>query len=413
MGEVMTGPLAGVKVVEVGTTIAVSFCGKLLADLGATVIKIEHPEGDPIRWYGPFPDDIPDLERSGLFLYLNTSKMGVTLNRETAIGRSLLSRAVEECDILIHDIGLGSEGKWRPDYALFSRKNPNLISTSMTVFGSAGPHSGYKGNGLQAAAGSVAYHMGDPGREPLGSPVREADYWGGLQGCAATLVALYARRNIGRGQEVDISSMESLSTLVNAHRDLRAVKYGKAVTVGFGGDTPRQGYHGWILPWVTLPCKDGYVVVMSSSVCHWQWYLDLMEDQEWARDPRIRDLNREYIENELGFDMLDTYQINWLEKHTKKQLFDMFGRIRVPFQPVHKIDEVVNSDHMAHREFLVNISHPEAGEVRMPGLPFKLPASPWVSSPSPRLGEHNDKFYCELLNLTPEDLSSLYKTGVA
>ena len=158
------------------------FVEKLLADLGATVIKIEDPEGDPIRRYGPFPDDIPDLERSGLFLYLNTSKMGVTLNRETTVGRSLLSRAVEECDILIHDTGLGLEEKWKPDYASFSRNNPNLISTSMTVFGSAGPHADYKGNGLQAAAGSVAYHMGDPGREPLGSPVREADYWGGLQG---------------------------------------------------------------------------------------------------------------------------------------------------------------------------------------------------------------------------------------
>ena len=91
----------------------------------------------------------------------------------------------------------------------------------------------------------------------------------------------------GAGQGVEISSLEAISTLVGAHRDLRAVRFGGAITVGFGGDTPRQGYHGWLLPWVTLPCKDGYVTIISSSVRHWQRYLDEMEGQDWTSDPRI------------------------------------------------------------------------------------------------------------------------------
>lgn len=406
------GPLARFSVVEVGQGIPVPFCGKLLADLGAQVIKVEPPQGDVMRRYGPFPGDIPHSERSGLFLYLNTSKLGVTLDLEKPTGRDLLSQLLEKADVLLHDVGPASESPWRPEYGTLAGENPGLVVTAITVFGLRGPHAHYQGGSIQAVAGSVAYHLGDPDREPLVPPAQEGAYWGGIQGCAATLVALFARENTGQGQEVDISSLESLSTLLNAQRDLRAVKYGRSMTVGFGGDTPRQGYHGWLLPWVTLPCKDGYVVVMSSSVRHWQRYLDLMEGEDWTQDPRIRELDRDYIENDLGFDTLDAYQMGWLEQHTRKELLDMFGRIRVPFQPVQTMDEVVESDHLAHRGYFVEMEHPVAGQVKMPGIPFQLPRSPWQSKPAPQLGEHNQQVYCEMLGLSQRELVQLQQEGV-
>ncbi len=405
--------LTGIRVIEVGQNISTPFCGKLLTDLGAEVIKIEPLGGDALRTYGPFPGDWPDAEASGLFIYLNAGKKSITLDLSAPTGKRVTQSLLEEADVLLIDAGDAKAAGWIPDWEPIGKTNPKLIVTSVSVFGKAGPHAHYQGGGLQAAAGSVAYHLGDPDRTPLIPPVREAEYWGGLQACAATMTALYWRLSSGKGQEIDISTMESLSTLVNGHRDLRAVRHGMVASVGFGGDTPRQGYHGWLLPWVILPCKDGYVVIMSSSVRHWQRYLGLMDDQPWTADHRILNLDRQWIERKLGFDTLDAYQMQWLGQRTRKDLFHLFGKINVPYQPVHKIDEVVDSQHIRHRRFLKEVKIPGLGFIRMPGLPFHLPAAPAQTGPSPRLGEHNQEVLGGLLGLCRHECAAMRGGGIA
>ena len=361
-------PLAGLRAVEFAEQISAPFCGKLLAGLGADVIKVEPVVGDPLRDYGPFPGDLPHPERGGLFHYLNGGKRSVTLDLAPRSGERLALELARWADVVVTDSSLPASlrGLLTDEAA----RDSALIWTQVSIFGNDGPHASFVGGTLQAAAGSVAYHLGDPDRAPLMSPAREAEYWGGLQGCAATLAAVHSRERDGLGQGVEISSLEAISTLVGAHRDLRAVRFGGAITVGFGGDTPRQGYHGWLLPWVTLPCKDGYVTIISSSVRHWQRYLDEMEGQDWTSDPRIYNLDRPYIEEDLGFDTLDALQMQWLETKTKAELFDLFGRLPVPFQPVQTIAEVLDSDHMRHRKSLAPVRYP-GGEAYAPGLPFR------------------------------------------
>lgn len=402
-------PLAGLRVVEFAEQISAPFCGKLLAGLGADVIKVEPVVGDPLRDYGPFPDDLPHSERGGLFHYLNGGKRSVTLDLAPRSGERLALELARWADIVVTDGSLPAS--LRGLLTEEAARDPALIWTQVSVFGNDGPHASFVGGTLQAAAGSVAYHLGDPDRAPLMSPAREAEYWGGLQGCAATLAAVHSRERDGVGQGVEISSLEAISTLVGAHRDLRAVRFGGAITVGFGGDTPRQGYHGWLLPWVTLPCKDGYVTIISSSVRHWQRYLDEMEGQDWTSDPRIYNLDRPYIEEDLRFDTLDALQMQWLETKTKAELFDLFGRLPVPFQPVQTIAEVLDSDHMRHRKSLAPVRYP-GGEAYAPGLPFRLPACVLSRAPAPRLGDDNRRVYCEMLGLKPNELVALGRAGI-
>ena len=402
-------PLAGLRVVEFAEQISAPFCGKLLAGLGADVIKVEPVAGDALRDYGPFPADLPHSERGGLFHYLNGGKRSVTLDPAPRSGERLALELARRADVVVTDGTLPTS--LRGLLADEAARDPTLIWTQVSVFGNDGPHASFVGGTLQAAAGSVAYHLGDPDRAPLMSPAREAEYWGGLQGCAATLAAVHSRERDGAGQGVEISSLEAISTLVGAHRDLRAVRFGGAITVGFGGDTPRQGYHGWLLPWVTLPCKDGYVTIISSSVRHWQRYLDEMEGQDWTSDPRIYNLDRPYIEEDLGFDTLDALQMQWLETKTKAELFDLFGRLPVPFQPVQTIAEVLESDHMRHRKSLAPVRYP-GGEAYAPGLPFRLPACALTPAPAPRLGADNRRVYCEMLGLKPDELVALSRAGI-
>ncbi len=402
-------PLAGLRVVEFAEQISAPFCGKLLAGIGADVIKVEPVAGDPLRDYGPFPDDLPHSERGGLFHYLNGGKRSVTLDLAPRSGERLALELARWADVVVTDGSIPAS--LRDLLAGEAARDPALIWTQVSVFGNDGPHASFVGGTLQAAAGSVAYHLGDPDRAPLMSPAREAEYWGGLQGCAATLAAVHSRERDGAGQGVEISSLEAISTLVGAHRDLRAVRFGGAITVGFGGDTPRQGYHGWLLPWVTLPCKDGYVTIISSSVRHWQRYLDEMEGLDWTSDPRIYNLDRPYIEEDLGFDTLDALQMQWLETKTKAELFDLFGRLPVPFQPVHTIAEVLDSDHMRHRKSLAPVSYP-GGEAYAPGLPFRLPACVLNPAPAPRLGADNRQVYCEMLGVEPSELVALSRAGI-
>ena len=402
-------PLAGLRVVEFAEQISAPFCGKLLAGLGADVIKVEPVAGDALRDYGPFPDDLPHSERGGLFHYLNAGKRSVTLDPAPRSGERLALELSRWADVVVTDGSIPAS--LRDLLAGEAARDPTLIWTQVSVFGNDGPHASFMGGTLQAAAGSVAYHLGDPDRAPLMSPAREAEYWGGLQGCAATLAAVHSRERDGAGQGVEISSLEAISTLVGAHRDLRAVRFGGAITVGFGGDTPRQGYHGWLLPWVTLPCKDGYVTIISSSVRHWQRYLDEMEGQDWTSDPRIYNLDRPYIEEDLGFDTLDALQMQWLETKTKAELFDLFGRLPVPFQPVQTIAEVLESDHMRHRKSLAPVRYP-GGEAYAPGLPFRLPACALTPAPAPRLGADNRRVYCEMLGVKPNELVALSRAGI-
>jgi crotonobetainyl-CoA:carnitine CoA-transferase CaiB-like acyl-CoA transferase len=204
--------LDGLKVLEYCQMISGPYCGKLLADLGAEVIKVEEPSvGDVARTRGPFPGDVTHPEKSGLFLYLNTNKLGITLNLGTASGRELFRRLAEQADVLLEDRPPGEMAKLGLDYASLSAINPRLIVTSITPFGQTGPYRDYKSyhlNLYHASGHSSFFYVAPRERRKEALVVaggEVGDYDGGLSAAVATLAALFARLATGQGQHIDIS----------------------------------------------------------------------------------------------------------------------------------------------------------------------------------------------------------------
>ena len=210
------GALAGLRVLELAENVAAPYCAKLLADLGADVIKIERPGGDPSRRRGPFPDDQPHPERSALFLYLNTSKRSKVLDLEIEADRARFQALVDDADILIEDRAPGELEGLGLGFGVLSKRNPGLIVCSLTPFGQSGPNRLFKSEHLNL------YHGGghsSPFAAPKGNraPSRAGGYLGeydsGLTAAVGTLGAVYARENDGHGQHLDVSKQEAMMCL--------------------------------------------------------------------------------------------------------------------------------------------------------------------------------------------------------
>ncbi|MCK4964865.1 MAG: CoA transferase, partial [Dehalococcoidia bacterium] len=276
--------LEGVKVLELCQGVAGPYCTKLLADLGAEVVKIERPGyGDEARKTLPFFHDMPDPERSGLFLYLNTNKLGVTLNVTTATGKGIFQELVKQADILVEDNPPQWMTKQGLDYESLQEINPGLIMTSITPFGQTGPYRDYKAYPLNV------FHCGGEGyltpggvenadRPPLQVGGFLVEYDSGLSAAIAVLAALYWRRKSGDGQRIDISKQESLMAL-NRLDMVRSANEGEVIT------RAKQGvpYGG------ALPCKDGYTVFITWESVQWDRLVAFMGDPEWANDDKFRD----------------------------------------------------------------------------------------------------------------------------
>ena len=398
--------LSDLTVLEVGEFISAPYAAKMMADMGANVIKVERPKiGDESRRHGPFLDDVPGLERSGLFLNLNTNKRSVTLNLETPTGRDILHELCKEADVLIEN-HLPKEGQALGiDHETLREVNPRLVVTSVTAFGHTGPYKDYRGYAINAAALSgVAFRIGDPERPPLTTPLSRSDYWGALNAAAATMTAIFARRTTGKGQHVDISSSETMSNLINA---LSVIDF---VDVGF---YPQRGGHrlryiGY--PWVLLPCKDGHYALITVSDRHWERFVELMGNPAWSKEPRYQD--RDSM-GKLYPEEVDEFIKPWIADKTKAELWETFRKNRIPFQPVQTMDDLVNCPHLEDRGFYQTIDHPEVGVIKYPGAPYQFSESKWsLRAPAPTLGQHNHEVLTGLLGMSAVDLTDLRRAGI-
>ena len=399
------GALEGLRVIEFGEYIVPAYTTRLLADYGAEVIKVERPPaGDVSRRHGPFPGDVPHPERSGLFLYLNVNKLGITLDPETATGRDLLRGLIAQADILVENNPPAQLERWGLDYASLRRPNPGLVMTSCTVFGHQGPWRDYKGYAITAAAASgVAFRVGDPARNPLTMPYDRADYWGGIHAAAATVTACMARERTGLGQHVDISTADAINTIINP------LDY---ITYVDTGAYPKRAGHRTIIqyPFTLLPCKDGYVAMMVAQDRHWQRFLELLGNPAWSKNPRYMD--RFKVGTEYPQEMDDLLH-PWLMEHTKREFWDLCRERKIPFQPVFTIDEVMAWEQLRFRGFWRPLEHPEAGTWTYPGPPFKMVKTPGsLRHAAPRLGEHNQLVYGGMLGVTSLEMTRLRQSGI-
>ncbi|MBI4234007.1 MAG: CoA transferase [Chloroflexi bacterium] len=397
--------LADLVVAECGQGLAVAFCSKILADLGADVIKVEPPEGDASRRRGPFPQDVPDPEKSGQFLYLNANKRGVTLDLEVDQGRQVLTRLFPRADILVTDFppkALEAKGL---DYPSIQFLNPQLIAAYITPFGLTGPYRDYKGSDL------IAWHMGGAGvgtphqavtdlgaQQPLRGGGFQADYLAGWTAATAIMAAVFYRHTYDVGQMVDVSAMEAVANMVRP--DFARYSYDRPSVA-----SPRPKAS---LPWI-FPCKDGYISTSTNRDHWWEALKDLMGRPDWADSPAFKDMPS----RRLNSDALELLLTQWYMQHTRQELYRMLVAKGIPCFPVNTIQEVVSSPQYAAWNFFVEQDHPAAGRIKQPGPFVRYSETPWtLRRPAPLLGQHNEEVFCRLFGLDMQELNSLKQAGV-
>jgi len=396
--------LKGLQVLEFGESISAPYCGKLLADMGANVLKIERiSSGDSTREYGPFLNDDPHLERSGLYLYLNSNKKGITLNLETPTGMEIFHELFTESDVYIQNLHPLEMDHLGLAWENLKHLNQEIVMASITPFGLTGPYRNWKAYDINlAAAGGICQGLGVATKEPLTFGTPEVGYFAGASACSSIMGAMLSKSVSGLGQHIDIAEVESMAGIYNGPEALMAVYQWRV--------TRRTGHHALDFPYPNciLRCKDGFVFVGAPEGRQWRNLLDLMGNPDWAKEDRFR--NRTSMNNEYA-EEVDSYMEQWLSNYTKNELLDMAMDAQIPLAPVRGFDEVRNDPSLSSQ--FIPISRDYTGEVSYPGTPYDLVGLEHSSPcPAPTLGQHNMEIYCGQLGYTPEELTKLYQAEI-
>jgi crotonobetainyl-CoA:carnitine CoA-transferase CaiB-like acyl-CoA transferase len=380
-----------------------TFCTKLLADLGAKVVKIEPPGGDPTRKIGPFWDNIPHPEKSLYFWYHNTNKQGITLNLEKAEGREIFRHLVARSDAIVETFPPGYLSALELDYPHLSKLNSALIMTSITNFGQDGPYRDYQSSDIVASAlGGQVYLCGESDSPPL-NPYGEQSYLvASLFGAIGTLLAWHYRCLTGKGQQVDLSIQESVAaTIEPAH-----IRYYYEGTI-----TQRQGNLQWNRSFSLLPCRDGYILL--SLFRQWDTLIEWLDSEGMAMDlkePKWQ--NQEVRQREVSHIIQVLEQ--WTKRHTVAELVESGQLMRFPWAKVCSVDELVASPQLEARNFFSEVTHPEwKSAFRYPGSPLKFSQFPEpVLQRAPLIGEHNEEILGKELGISKQKMEKLALEGV-
>ena len=402
---------------EWGDFVSAPYCGKVMAELGADVIKVEAPpKGDRARDHGPFPDQVWHPEKSGLFLFNNLGKRGVTLDVGTDSGREVLDRLLASADIFLENQPVRLAEEVGLDFPTVHSKHPSLVVTSISPYGRSGPYRDYAGYDLNVnAIGGMSFGTGYAHREPLTTPMYQVSYLAGVGAAFASTVALLARdldardKNAGDlgnsgGQLVDVAEAQILATLLSGYHLPAYVHRGVA---GWrSGNRMRLG----LFPNCVLPCKDGYVCIDAPQMEQYRRFLSMIGDPDWVNQPRYRDrraMSDQYPEE------AESLITPWFMDHMKEEILKLCLENRVPCVPVREFDEVMADEQLNSRDYFHNVDHPAAGILRYPGAPFRLSATPCrVVRPAPSLGQHNEEILGEELGISQSELWSLSQNGV-
>ena len=420
IGERYDAALGDYRVLDL-TSDTCAYCGKLLADLGADVIRIEPPGGDPSRHTGPFHKDVPDPERSLLWWSYNTSKRGITLDLETADGKDILRRLAGTADAVIESFPPGHLDTLGLGYAGLSEINPGIVVTSISPFGQTGPYSNWKGPDLVGwALGGQAYTTGDEDRPPCRISLPQAYLHAGNHAASATLAALYYRECTGEGQHIDVSMQEAVTWTL-----LCLMQYWDMMGFSMyrGGAKRRMG--GPVAR-VLFPCKDGYMsfligggqlasISMPPIV---KWMAE--EGRAGAFEDRVDWEAKDWIAKEDHWsktqEVLDAEEgslIDFFADKTKAELYEQALKRRIILYPASTIKNLVENIQLKERGFYVDVEHPELDEtVTYAGAPYRLTETPSrISGRAPFIGEHNREILEGELGFTADDLRRFREKG--
>jgi formyl-CoA transferase len=388
------GPLGDLRVLELGTLLAGPYCGQLLGDLGAEVIKIEPPgQGDPMRVWGRQKAGDPSL----WWPVIARNKKAITLDLRQADGQALLLELAARADFLLENFRPGTLEKWNLGWERLHAANPRLIMIRVSGYGQTGPYAGRAGFGaIGEAMGGLRYVVGDPGSPPARVGISIGDSLAATFACLGALAALHHREKTGRGQVVDSAIYEAVLGMMES-----------LVT-----EYDQTGYirerTGAILPNVApsnvYPTRDGLVLIAANQDTVFRRLCEAMRRPELAADARYvnhqaRGAHQQELDELIG---------RWTAGQTTAEVLGLMGKSGVPAGQIYRAPEMLEDPHFAAREAIVEVPHPQFGRIRMQNVVPKLSATPGgIRSPSPALGEHNDAIYLDFLGLPRERYETL------
>lgn len=397
--------LSGVKILEFCQFVSGPYCGKMLADMGAEVLKIEKPGfGDKARSWGPFPGDIPNPEKSGLFLFLNTNKSSLTLNLETGTGLKIFKALLKWADVLISDRSRRELSRLGLSYSQIHKINPALLMTSISAFGQSGPFKDYLGSDLIAShSGAEAFGNPDEGvidpdnQAPLKGSYHAADIMSGLTAAVCTLGVIIGNVSNRKGQHIDLSQQEAVASIGRQQFAYYAVQ----------GLTPSREWGRKKFGGFLYQSQDGYVVFWIGP--HYPKVMQMLGNPEWAKDEMFANplLRNDYIVE------LNQLISAWTVEHSGSEIEELALKFGVPCSIVRSVSDLVEDEQLAFREFWQDIDHKAAGKIKYPGPPFKHSITPGqISKTAPLLGEDNQRIICEMLGYSREDLVRMRQMGI-
>ena len=394
-----TGPLAGIRVVDLTRILAGPLCAMMLGDMGADVIKVEPPDkGDDTRGWGP-----PFVAgESAYFLGINRNKRSLTLNMAVPAGQKILAGLIEKADVLIDNFRIGTLAKWGFTEAWFEQHAPRLVRCSITGYGSSGPKSALPGYDfvLQAESGLMSI-CGEPDGGPTKYGVAIVDVCTGMLACSSIVAAINARHRTGKGQKVELSLFEtSLTMLINV-----ASSY---LTAGRNAGRFGNG-HPSIVPYTTYQAADGMMAIAIGNERQFARCAEVFGRPEWAKDERFTS-NRARVENRA---LIDGLINEALAGDDADAWLDKLMAVGVPCGKINSVAEALDDPHTLARDMIATAEHPTIGALKMLGIPFKFSDTACsVRRAPPTLGQHSDEILAGELGLDEKAIAELRRDKV-
>ena len=395
----MAGPLEGIRVVDLTRILAGPYCTMMLGDMGAEVIKIEHPQGgdDTRGWGPPFLNGV-----STYFISINRNKKSLTLNLKDERGKELLRDLIRKGDVVVENFRPGTLDKLGFSWEEIHRINPAVIFASLSGFGQTGPRKNEPGfDVVIQGEGGIMSITGEPDGPPSKFGASIGDITAGMLAAQGVLLSLYHREKTGVGQMVDVGMLDGQVALLTYH----ANNY-----FGTGKLPPRRGNkHPSITPYETYKCKDGYFNLGVGNDSLWRRFCDAMGLAEIKEDPKFA-VNKDRVDNRLELqEILDPF---FAEKTVGETIETLRGA-GIPCGPINNLEQVLNEPQILAREMVVDIDVPVAGPTKVTGVPIKLSETPGaVRTPPPTLGQHTDEVLESVLGMNEAQRNVLRDEGV-
>jgi crotonobetainyl-CoA:carnitine CoA-transferase CaiB-like acyl-CoA transferase len=399
-------PLDDVRIIDLTQGIMGPFCTRALADYGADIVKVEPPrDGDPSRQLAPFFKDEPGLDRSVLFLFLNTSKRSITLDVASERGRQLLLDLVKHADAVIESFKPGTLDRLGLGYEELSKVNPRVVLTSITNFGQTGPYSQFEAESINAfGMGGPMLSSGFIDQDPLKTAGNMSLYQGGWSAALATVTALLAAEDRGEGEHIDVSLFEVMTQSIDA-------RLGRLLGFEHNGVPTHRNELGSNVGSGAFPCSDGYVLLTAGpaqlpNMIRMIGMPELLDDPDWA--------TLEARSQPERIEQFAPYVLSWTVQHTTAEVRAYCQEHGVLGGPMNTIPQLLEDQNFKERQFFHTIDHPTTGPLTYPGFHFTIHTDGPMPArrPAPLLGQHTDEVLSDVLGMSTSEIAALRDEGV-